>query len=370
MILKRVIHIIVLGFALLVAAPMSAWAQNLESSVIEAADLSAGQKDAIKQFVDRHKDGLSEGPAEVKRSRGAIIGALQQYPKVSVAFRLEYARLLTPVLRALASGDREMNAINAVRLAGELATSSGIEILNDAMNDKRPGVRFAAVDGFAATFGAIETTAPAIAPAQQAIRAVGTLKTGMDKEADAKVLEAYTLALRAATKVPSAKLAGVRPAAIKALAEGIITKAKATNDGKFDAAFRRAVNTTREALTVQSINEPKLERDVFQAAARMAGQLLANVHRRIAAGELAVEDAEAAKRSRAEFVLMAADAESTIQWANTGLGGPASQELKLSELLQQSKEETFQKDVLRLIGPNGILTTDPFGSKDENEYVK
>ncbi len=366
MILQRLIQTVVLAIAFLVAAP--AVAQNIDPTVVQSSDLSEDQKSKIKQFVDRHKDGLSEGHAEVKRSRSALIAPLQQDPKVSVAFRLEYARLLTPVLRPLARGDRDINAINALRLAGELATTSGIEILSDSLADKRQAVRFAAADGFAATFAAIEATSPAIAPAQQAIRAISTLKAGMDKEADPKVLEAYVLALRAGSRVPTAKLAGVRPAAIKALAEAVSIVARKSDDAALDAIFGRAVNTTRESLIVQGINEPKLERAELEAAAGMSGDILAAVLRRVKAGELA-GDTDEARRTRAAFFLIIADAESTIQWANTGFSGPPAPALKLNELIQQSKDDEFQTSVLRLIGANGLLTASPFAFKDDH-FVK
>lgn len=359
---------------LAVCSSSNVFAQGLAKDILTASELTDAHKAAIRQFVDQNKDGLSESPEAVARSRKALIANLQKEPKISVAFRLEYARLLGPVLRPLAASDRDVNAINALTLAGELATTSGIDILGDRLADKRAAVRFAAVDGFTATFSAIETTSPAIAPAQQAIRAISTLKSAMEKETDANVLEAYCLALRAATKVPSAKLEGVRPAAVKALSEAISARARATDDATYDSAFRRSVNTAREALTVQAINEPQLPGDVVDAAAGMAGDVLACVLRRLTKGELDVtsEDpkaTEAALKVRADFVLIVADAESSIQWANTAKGGNNFPPLKLAELIQQKKDSEFQTVVLRLIGPQGYLTNKPFPFKDDH-FVK
>lgn len=367
MTLKRLIFAAVLSLASFAAVPASL-AQSIEPAIVQASDLSEDQKAKIKQFIDKHKDGLSEGHAEIKRARSALIAPIQQDPKVSVAFRLEYARVLTPTLRALTRGDRDINAVNALRLAGELATTSGLEILSDSLADKRPSIRFAAVSGFAATFSAIEATSPAIAPAQQAIRALTTLKTSMERETDPQVLEAYIIAFRAGSRVPTAKLAGVRPAAVKALADSVSLLARGVNDASRDAVFRRAVNAAREALIVQGINEPKLERAELEAAAGMAGEILASAHRRLKAGELS-DDSDQTKRTRAELVLIVADADSTIQWANTGLSGPTFPSLKLSELIQQSKDAEFQTTVLRVIGPNGLLTASPFGFKDDH-FIK
>jgi len=340
------------------------FAQNaLPPEIITASDLSEAQKESLRRFVDLHKAGLAGEASEVKRARNALIEPLQSNT-ISVPFRLEYARVLIPLCRPLATGQRELNAINALRLVGELATSTGLDLLTDSLADKRDAVRLMAVKGFGATFSAIERTNPAIPNKDQAIRVLGTLKTNIEKETNPQVLEAYTLSLQAATRIPTAKLADVRAEAIKVLSQSIGSKARAATDGKFDSAFRRAANAARNALTNQNAaNEPALPDDIFREAGALGGDLLALVHRRVKAGELTTNPAK-----RSDLVLMVSDSERTIQWAANGLSVEA-QDLKLSELLQQSKDTEFQTAVLRLIGANGVLTAQKFRFADDH-FVK
>lgn len=371
MISSRAIIAIVALFLFLPVAPTLGQA-SISVETITSSDLTEVQKDAIKRFVDAQKGGLSGQPADIKKSRNALLEPLQNQG-ISVPFRLHYSSVLSPVLKPLISSEMEIVAINALRLAGELATTTSINLLSDGLKDKRAGVRFAAVTGYESTFTAVERTTPAIAPAAQALTALATLKTNLTKEEDAKVLEAYALALQAASKVSTKKLEGVRGEAVTVLSEAMGAKAQAATDGKYDAAFRRAANAARNAVTAQDINEPALKPEVLKAAAGLAGDLLACVSRRIKADELAVgvldEAAEAAlKKKRSELVLLVADSERTIQWAGNGLGAP-NVDHKLNELLQQTKDAAFQTEVLRLIGVNGSLTAPPYGFAD-NRFVK
>lgn len=350
---------------------------TIPGDAVTASDLSDIQKDVIKRVVDAHKAGLSgqadKAKNEIKKSRNALLEPMQN-AGISVQFRLYYSELLAKELKPLISSEREVVAINALRIAGELATTTSLDLLSDGLKDKRAGVRFAAVNGYESTFAAVERTPAAISKASQATAALGILKAAVAKESDAKVLEAVALAFQAASKVSSKKLEGVRGEAISSLSESIGAKAQAATDGRYDASFRRAANAARNALAAQDINEPALNGRVLKDAAGLAGDLLASVLRRVKSGELSVgvvDEAEQAalRKKRSELVLLVADSERTIQWAGNGLSAPNAVDLKLSDLLQQGKDDAFQSEVLRLIGANGSLTAAPFGFAD-NRFVK
>ncbi|MBC7773687.1 MAG: hypothetical protein H7210_14435 [Pyrinomonadaceae bacterium] len=370
MISSRAILATVALVLLLSVAPTFGQA-SIPNETITSSDLTTAQKDVVKRLVDAHKEGLAGTFSEVKKARNALLEPLQNQA-VSVSFRLNYAQLLVPVLRPLIASEKEIVAINALRITGELATTTSLDLLSDGLNDKRPGVRFAAVAGYEATFTALERTSPAIAQPSQATASITNLKNKLSKEEDASVLDAFALALQAASKVPSRKLDGVRGAAITTLSEAMSAKAQTATDGKYDAAFRRSANAARNALT--ATDEPTLPRAALIAATGLGGDLLAGVSRRIKSGELAVgvvgdlEEA-ALKKKRAEIALLVADSERTIQWASTGLGAPGANDFKLSELLLQGKDDAFQTEVLRLIGANGSLTTTNYGFGDQR-FIK
>jgi hypothetical protein len=341
---------------------------GLPTEITTSASLSEEQKSRIREFVDQFKAGLSSDALEIRRSRNALLEPLRN-DSASVTFRLEYAGDLEPVLRPLIASDKPIVAVNAVRIAGELATPKGIDLLEPAISDKRPAVRFEAVIGFAHTFQATERSSPAIA-AGQAISALQTLKAGLLHEDDWHVVEGYVQAFKAGSRVPFSKLSGVRAASVMALAEGLGAKAQNANDPPKEvpspmySAFQRAAQTMRNALTNQNINEPQPSDAELKAAGALGGDLLANLRRRVLAGELKNG------ASRSEFTLIAADSERSVFLATSALRGSTDGlDLHLGEKIQQGKDDVFVNDSLRLIGANGILTGNPFNFADDR-FVK
>jgi HEAT repeat protein len=359
--LQRLLVTVCLGLCLFVAGAPHARAQGstLKPTTITSPDLTDDQKAEIKGFVDANKEGLMGDPLEIKKSRNTLLQPFKNQ-QVSVAFRLEYTRDLLPVLRPLLAAENEVKAVNAVRVAGELATAGSVELLTDALNDKREGVRYAAASGFENTFKAMQGTVPVLGGAP-ALRMVDTVKAALVREKNPRVMEGLVLAFQEASRISEKQVEGMRDAGVKALSEAVVAKVadrKISPDA--DASLRRAILTVRLAVTIQDISAPALQRSTLLAGAEMAGDLLA----------LAAERMKTAAAPDADLALMVNESEKAIFFIQPQLAAsPAPKEFKVWQQVQQGNGAEYRKQVLQIIGPNGILTTAPFNFKDDR-FIK
>lgn len=360
--LPRLLLIVCLSIGMLTAgvARASAQGNTLPDEIITANDLSQAQKDRVAEFVNANKAGLRAGPIEIKRSRNSLLQPFN-VRGISVAFRLEYTRQLTPVLRPLISDPDGVIAVNALRIVGELATANSVDMLVEALKDKRPGVRYAAASGLKDTFKAMQSTVPAVGGAQ-ALRMLDTLKSAIQGESDPRVLEGLVGAYQEAIKIPHTQVEGMRGAAVKSLAEAISAKIATKRIGpEADAALRKAILAIRTSVIAVNINEPQLTPDVARVAAGMAGDLLT-----LAMDRLKQPDAT----GDADLALMVNESEKTIFFMLPIFGSSSNfKELKLGDLVQEGKKDEYQQKVLQIIGPNGILTDAPFNFPN-NRFVK
>lgn len=371
---QRLLAVLCLSLGLLTVGVPRAVAQpgNLPREIVRASDLSQAQKDRIREFVDGNKGGLGGESQEIRKSRNTLLEPLRD-PEISVQFRLEYTRVLISALRALASDTSEVVAVNAVRIAGELATAASVDLLLDALKDKRPGVRYMAASGFEGTYSAIAQTVPAIGAAQQALRTLDALKAAFISETDPRVLEGITLAYQAATKVPGKQIEGMRDAGVSSLSQAVSARiAKGSTGVEDDAAFQRALLAVRSSVINPNVNERELSSAVLREAAAMAGDLLALAYQRVKSGGLEPNDsldAAAARRLRLSTALMVIEAERTVFFIQGKLSNLPPKDFRVGQLIQQSKDQEFLTQVMQIIGPNGVLTSTSFGNKDDR-FVK
>ena len=96
----------------------------------------------VKAFVGDRLGALGSGePLAVRQARIDLLAPLRA-PEIDSAFRLQYSGALQQGgLTGLASDDDVLVAINAIVIAGELATQLSASILDRALGDDRPAVR-------------------------------------------------------------------------------------------------------------------------------------------------------------------------------------------------------------------------------------
>ncbi len=264
--------------AVMLAVPRTILAQVVQppdASVAAAESLAPAQEEQIKAFVAARGAGLMGDTTEIKRTRDDVLRPLQAN-RVSVAFRLEYARQVGPVLERTVAEGTEQQVVNALRIAGELAVPRSLAMLRRALADVRPAVRYGAAFGIARFFDAVGRTGPAASPDQLAdlIKAVAA-QAG--KEADTIVLDGQTLALGAAVRVPESAVREVRGPALAALAKLGDDRAKALSADPDKARvvemLFRICGVARAALT--DIQQGTLPAATTAACAAMATSILA-----------------------------------------------------------------------------------------------
>lgn len=292
--------------AAFLGAATPAFSQSeLPSELVRAGSLSADQAAAIQQFVTREVAGLKgEDPTALVRSRSNLLRPLR--PETSVPFRLKYAEVLAPELRALSASENELKVVNALRIAGELATEQGAELLNSYRGDERSAVRYAAVSGLVRTFASLETGNPALAP-ERLRPLIDGLGEQLATETHPQVLDAVVRALIEASRLSKQGFAGYRPVAITVLANGAGERLRKLGGEAADRdllpALLRAGQAVRDVFVV---NNPPLDgtrdADLIKAMGALGGDMLAYVHRRHKAGDypFSADDSDGERQMKAE----------------------------------------------------------------------
>lgn len=353
---------------------------DLADPVVTGAQVTEEHVRLIREYVGEHAPKLESdlGP-EIGRARSALIKPLNN-PSVSVAFRQRYGEVLVPAIERLTRSDRELVAVNALRIAGELATTQSTDLLRAAMRDARAPVRFAAISALGRTFDAIANKAPAIQPAR-ARELLDDVAAHLDRETDPAVIDAgLRVFLSAANVTDTSRFPSLRGDAVMMVCDRVGRMARAPAAGRAPAtlieACVRVGEAVRNALTDDArrplSNDRAARERIGKAAAGLGGDVLALIARELGAGAYPAVNADdtpeaaAAKRAaRTGIRQAAAAAEATIFFAAQnllGAGGAPPQ--NLADLLGDAdlaKDQRFIASVLMKVGPGGELSRPPFG---------
>jgi len=265
--------------------------QVIPPEIIVKGELTQADRDVVLNFVKERVSHLADAdPASMKRNRDELLSPFRN-PSVSVSFRQAYNTSAIAELKRLADDPKDVVAVNAMRVAGELATSDATAILEKKITDPRMAVRFAAVSGVERTMAAISARNPALPPdrVKFLIELVG--KVIVDpKNADSEVVFAAERALITSLNVG---LEGVRPLAFKTLSNSVSALAKryaaVPTPVVMQVVFLRAGEATRDAIgNLQS----ELKGDNLKDAAVLCGNLLSWAYCQVKSGQLAVGQKE------------------------------------------------------------------------------
>lgn len=270
------------------AAPGVARAQNdLASAVVQSTSLSDGQKQEIAAYAS---EGLTLFKntewIQSRNGRNQLLRPLED-PLVSVAFRLEYSRLLCASLAASAeAGQPDITRLNAIRVLGAIATAQTAEPIARQLADPAPSIRFMATQAAGASFRALATSSPAL-PAGDAARLVTTLAKLAESEQDVMVMDGAVIALIEATRVELPEYKDLRESAYALLARSVGARLRAlpadSTDEAMIAAVLRAGIAARDGL---SIARTKASDATSKELAGFGGDLIAYVLKRAKAGQL------------------------------------------------------------------------------------
>lgn len=321
---------------------------GLPDSVPTSQQLTEAQQEEISRLVGSTKAGLAGEPAAVRRARAALQQPLR-VRGVSVDFRTRYTDALVPVLKPLVVSEKDAVAINALRLAGDLGTKQGLDLLVPALADKRASVRAAAALACAAAFHAARVEQPALSPSQ-VTPVLETLRRAIVSEKDPAVQDAVSVALAAAADIPNGHLEGVRARAAGTLALAVGELAQGA--GPQAPAYGPIIRAGRTLFDLLSKNDVDIGKEAMVEAGGYAGDVIALARRRLSSGT--IDDAE-----RAQLALAVGQATRVIYFAQQRLGAPPV-EAKLDTLIASSADAQFRTDAARLIDTGGAVTVAPF----------
>ncbi len=164
-------------------------------------------RERIGNWVNALRTGLTGTPEQISQSRNALLAPLNPSAgrRVSVAFRVEVGTSLLPIITPLTKDTRDIVAINALRLAGELATANSLQVALDALGDSRPSVRYAAAFAVGRSFDAVGRFDPAVLP-QQINQAIDRLTEFASKETDPGVADGTLIALSSGVGISNARV--------------------------------------------------------------------------------------------------------------------------------------------------------------------
>jgi hypothetical protein len=341
-----------LAAALLAPLPSAAAQMGLPREVVTAESIGPSQQEQITRHVEEWLPRLAprpsgEGPVdatELRRAREALLLPLRERG-VSVAFRQAYGERLAPGLRQHVQGDREVVVANALRIAGELATPTTWELLEQKLRDGQPAARYAAVHGISRIFGSVRDHSPAMGreSLQQVIARLGR---HMETERDAKVLDGCIRALMLAMEIDRPNYDEVRHSAFATIARTAGERARRLEGGpearEMIPVLLRAGQVVRDAIPV---NAPRLRLsdEHVRLAAEMSGHLLAYVVRR-RESDFPLSDTDA-RQLAAQLVAVA---EASISLAATRFGvqmTPPNLAADLTKGSETGDREFFNKAV-------------------------
>ena len=343
--LNRVLTQTLAAACALLLPVLAAFGQTtIPDDLVKKSSLGSGDTQMIKAFVDTHKAGLSGTPAEVKKSREALSAPLER-PGVSVAFRVALTTELADTLKKNAADkDKDIVAVNSLRLAGDLATTNTIDTLIKGLEDKRESVRYAATHGFARMFTAAEKYSPAITP-EEGLRIMRALGDVVEKDTSAQVADGAAIAMIAGRGFT--KSVGIQRLA-EAGSRKVMAMAKAGGASDLTSILRIA-GALRNDFADQNL---KLMQEAKLAAAKFAGQTLMLVSRQLGNGGDRASQVQTGKAAHSVLTLAAQSLQQ---------GAEAEIDPRIPSQLDNNKDVEFQKAVELMI--KGPLVNAPFNFK-------
>jgi hypothetical protein len=350
------------------AAPAVAQQRDLPAEVVRGQP----QAEQLKAYVDENVALLSsQDPKEVSRGRTMLLRPLDDR-QASVAFRDLYSSLVVPRLTPLVAGPSEINAIDALFVAGGLATAPATQLIENSAQDPRGPVRFAAAAALGRTFRAISQSSPAIVPGD-ATALVQRLSGRLAGEENAHVFDRVVRSLIEAGNISRDGYQAASAAALSGMARGVSDKlSKLTGlaeDDAFVGAANRAAGTLRDAA---GNNARPMTPEQLKLAAELGGRIWGWVFKGISGGHIplidpnaSMADAEKARQRRefASKTLSAAQGVIAIALGRLQPGQPDPfQGNDTPELVKQATRDSDSRVLQKTreyLGPAGVMSRPP-----------
>lgn len=272
----------------LALAPVALAQTELPAAVVTAsAALSKDQEAEIAAFAKPFLESFAgEDPDKVKAARNALSSPLTNSRRTaSLPFRQGYSKVLGPELAAVVDRKNPLTAVSAVRIAAELATQEGFDVLAKGYNSPEESIQIAAAGGAARAFEVVRATPSAVAPGRltQAVNELGKLlETTNNADVADAAARALVMSLRISTN------ADVRSQACVVACKGLGVRAKKIT--KIEDKDRSLLSLVRIASEVRDDltdnTRPQLSPAAQTARREVGGDCIALIARLIKGGQL------------------------------------------------------------------------------------
>lgn len=361
---KRIVGALLSLLLLLPGVAQAQVPRDLPAAITQSpGSLSPDQERQVREFVAIHMADLaSDDPIAIRRARQAIQRqvAIDSVRQPTPSFRFALSTAIVADLERLLASDRPVHRINALHLAGEIATERTTQLPLSTLGDADPSVRYASAYALGLTFQAIQRSAPAVRNVPQLIDAIARR---LAEEEDPFVLDRLILTMRTVAVAGSDGLLGEhRVSAIDAISTRIGQRLRSLPPGE-DSIERlrvllRAVEVVQSAFTRGPFTERAgADRDPSVVlAAGMGGDAMVYVARRLGAGVSSPAERDLLSR-------IAATGEATIFFAqgahSTTRTTPAPR--SVAEAVAKGNDRKYRDDLASVYtSEQGLLVRPPF----------
>lgn len=344
--------------------------QEIPNEIVSAATtLNAEQQKAVETYAQPLLEGIKGDEAtKVRDARVGLIKPLQR-SVVGVPFRQAYSKVLGIPLTQLATGKRTLNAVNALRVAAELATTEGFDVIEKGFSSDDAAVRVAAAGAAGRAFS-IASKATSIVVPKRLLDMTTALGKLVESDPNSDVVDGAADALVEAIR--SSASTEVRNGAVAALCRGVSAQTQkvksAVPDKRTLFAILRAGLALRDELTnANAGNRPALPAESIKAIGEVGGDMIASVARLVASGALPnakAGDPQSVRREKEEERVMPAQIVGAGEQILSLIADRTEPiRTSLSEKIREGTVDSdakFLLDVKQLLGPGGRLTRAPF----------
>jgi hypothetical protein len=350
------------AITLVASLPAAAQGDSLPTDIRRAPQLTPAQEQAVQSFIKQHVKNLaSDNPQFIKRDRNALLEPLADL-EASPKFRFTYAEALLPTLETLAANANDMVVINAMVLAGDLATAQGVNFLTKGLAAAKPAVRYQAAFGLRRTFEALAAMPSPTVNDEQRTTALESIAGRIKDETDAVVLDGLVYAALEATKAPA-----MRNSALTQLGRAMAAKVrtvgtKAAPDSMAQVLLRAGAGL-RDSLAAAQVGQ--ISDDAVMASADAAGAMIAYCAKALESKSLPAASEGATTPAREVHAQLATTCENVLLLGATlknGASVPGAR--KIGDKIRAGTAESdqaFLQDARALVGRDGLLSKPPFG---------
>jgi hypothetical protein len=355
----------------LACSPAALAQSDLPAALVTTSSaLTKDQETEVANFAKPHLEAFKgEDPDKVKSARIALSNPLTRR-NPSLAFRQGYSKVLGPELAAVVDRKDALTAVSALRIAAELATQEGFDVLEKGYASADESIQIAAAGGAARAFEVIRST-PQAAAAGRLTKAVDELGKLFEKTPNADVADAAARAL--VTALRTSTNADVRSRASEVACRGLGNRAKAittiTPGDRTLLPLVRIAGEVRDDLTDNT--RAPLNQAAQSARREVGGDCIALVARLVRLGQLPAvrrEDDAAEKKNKELLRPLPTQLVGAGEQIISLVAGSADPvRTSLAEMIRKpdvSTDAQFLEGAKELLGPGKRMSRPPFSLPD------